>query len=189
MLNYNDLDIGQHYDVRHHKEKAEIDYYKDVEYCGTSEKDGIVYLTFKSRWLDLHEIPVVDIDDIEVHKEPWEKDVIYVKYHSNNIIYRGTLSKQSKTTFTVIINVDERPIPITFNKSNLDERGASVYTASSIISYMSPEDIAEYNAKQRISIKRHNIEYYIRTSIMFSEVSDKDMIAVWDILKKYKKDK
>lgn len=132
-----------------------------------------------------------DVLAIEEPKPVWEKKNIYVGHTGNTL--RGclvpcNLVKETKNTFTVQISRKGETINIQFNKSNMAERGAGIYSRFYFEYCKTPDEVAQWNEKAKNKNFREVVPYKICTKVAFNDVPDDELRKVWEILKPYVKE-
>lgn len=185
-----DLIVGQAYDfliqenIRHWV-KAKFD---------RIEGDTIITYVISSINPEEHFEFKYKLDNVLAIEEPkpaWEKKNIYVGHTKNTLsgcLVPCKLVKETANTFTVQISRKGETINIQFNKSNMTERGAGIYSHFYFEYCKTPDEVAQWNEKARYRNLREIVPYKICTKVAFNDVPDDELRKVWEILKPYVKE-
>lgn len=184
-----DLKIGQKYDFLVNNGCRR--WISNIEFEGIENNDTLVLSYKLTRNPDekvTHRYKTEDVVTIEEPTPIWQKRNLFVGHRGNvldNLLLPCRFIKESNTTFTVQIARKGELMNIIFNKSTMTERGAGLFYHYYLEYCKTPEEVAEYNAKARLSNFRKVIPHKICQKLNFDDVSDEDLKKVWEILKPY----
>jgi len=184
-----DLKIGQKYDF------LVNDTYRrwapNIEFEGIENNDTVI-VSYK--WTTNPDEKITyryNMKDVIMVEEPtpiWKKKNLFVGHRGNmlnGLLLPCRFIKESKSTFTVQVTRKGEPMNIIFNKSNMVERGGGLLYHYYLEYCKTPEEVAEHNAKARLSNFRQIVPHKICQKLNFDDVSDEDLKKVWEILKPY----
>ena len=180
--NLDELEVYQSYDIDYQDEKG-VHHLDNVQFFNFKDDGTVVFAR--------NEVKSTDIIKIDYHKDFWERDKIYVKCPSNDLIYSAVITKESNTTFSVLVNGYKEPISITFMKSSLAVRGSNLWGNNwRIITNMSDDEVNSYN--QNVKQKNHR-NYLIslfcggfrEKRIKWEKMSDQELENIFEIVKPF----
>lgn len=182
MLNFDDLNIDERYDIIYIDEDGDEHCKEGLIYNGV-ENDKLVFNGYDT-------YSITDIKNIDVSVPAWEKPFVWLKT-SNGLIYKAQVVKSSKTTFTVLYNINGNPITVILNKNNLSERGGSIWNTARnyVVKNLTETEVNERNKKVSETNHRDYILKVLgggcRVYVKWNEIPTDKLEEVWKLVESY----